>query len=164
MLPRTYDAQNCSIARALEVLGDRWTLLVIRDAFLGLRRFDDFQRDLDIARNVLTDRLADQAGEGVLERRRYQERPERFEYRLTEKGRELWPVTMALLRWGDRYYATEGPPRLIRHRDCGGEVTERLRCDRCGADLDLQDVEAVFGPGAKRHGVGAPIDERPAAA
>ncbi|HSD80191.1 MAG TPA: helix-turn-helix domain-containing protein [Solirubrobacteraceae bacterium] len=164
MLPRTYDDQNCSIARALEVLGDRWTLLVIRDAFLGLRRFDDFQRDLGVARNVLADRLGRLVDEGILHRHRYQERPERFEYRLTAKGRELWPVTMALLRWGDRYYAGDGPPRLIRHRGCGGAVTERLRCDRCGADLDLGDVEAVFGPGARRHGEGDPIDDRPAAA
>jgi hypothetical protein len=100
----------------------------------------------------------------VLERVRYQERPERFEYRLTAKGRDLWPVTMALLRWGDRHYATEGPPRLIRHRDCGGKVTERLQCDRCGADLELHDVEAVFGPGARRHREGEPVDGQPAAA
>jgi DNA-binding HxlR family transcriptional regulator len=164
MLPRTYDSQHCSIARALEVLGDRWTLLVIRDAFLGLRRFDDFQRDLGVARNVLTDRLGRLVEEGVLDRVRYQERPERFEYRLTEKGRDLWPVTMALLRWGDRHYATEGPPRLIRHRECGGNVTEHLRCDRCGADLELRDVEAVFGPGARRHREGEPVDGQPAAA
>jgi DNA-binding HxlR family transcriptional regulator len=164
LLPRTYESQNCSIARALEVLGDRWTILVIRDALLGLRRFDDFQRDLGIARNVLTDRLQRLVAEGVLERRRYQERPERFEYRLTAKGRDLWPLTMALLRWGDRHYAEGKPPRLIRHRDCGGQVTERLRCDRCGADVDLPDVEAVFGPGARRHEAGDPVDDRPAAA
>lgn len=164
MLPRTYETQHCSIARALEVLGDRWTLLVIRDAFLGLRRFDDFQRDLGVARNVLTDRLGRLVEEGVLERRRYQERPERFEYRLTQKGRDLWPVTMALLRWGDRHYATEGAPRLVRHRDCGGSITERLRCDRCGADLELRDVEAFFGPGARRHREGEPVDDQPAAA
>src|SRR4051812_15920954 len=103
MLPRTYHDQHCSIARALEVLGDRWTLLVIRDAFLGVRRFDDFQRDLGVARNVLTDRLGRLVEEGVLERVRYQERPERSEYRLTEKGLDLWPVTMALLRWGGRH-------------------------------------------------------------
>jgi DNA-binding HxlR family transcriptional regulator len=164
MLPRAYDSQNCSIARALEVLGDRWTLLVVRDAFLGLRRFDDFQRDLGVARNVLADRLGRLVEEGVLERRRYQARPERFEYRLTDKGRGLWPVTMALLHWGDRYYAADGPPRVVRHRGCGGEVTERLTCDRCGARLELGDVEAVFGPGAQRHAAGAGIDERPAAA
>src|SRR5688500_9730788 len=97
MLPRTYEDQNCSVARALEVLGDRWTLLVVRDAFLGVRRFDDFQRSLGIARNVLADRLGRLVDEGVLERRRYQERPERFEYRLTPKGLDLLPVTMSLM-------------------------------------------------------------------
>jgi DNA-binding HxlR family transcriptional regulator len=164
MLPRTYDSQNCSIARALEVLGDRWTILIVRDAFLGLRRFDDFQRDLGVARNVLTDRLCRLVEEGILERRRYQERPERFEYRLTDKGRDLWPLTMALARWGDRHYATAGPPRIIRHRGCGGQIGERLRCERCGADVELGDVEAVFGPGARQHAPGEPVGDRPAAA
>src|SRR5919112_1114607 len=108
MLPRTYDSQHCSIARALEVLGDRWTLLVIRDAFLGLRRFDDFQRDLGIARNVLADRLGRLVDEGILERHAYQERPERFEYRLTEKGADLWPVLISLMKWGDRHDPADG--------------------------------------------------------
>jgi DNA-binding HxlR family transcriptional regulator len=164
VLPSTYTGQNCSIAKSLELLGERWTLLVVREAFLGTRRFEGFTERLDIARNVLATRLARLVDEGVLEKVRYQERPERFEYRLTEKGLDLWPVTMALLRWGDRHYATEGPPRLIRHRGCGGNVTERLRCDRCGADLDLRDVEAVFGPGARRHREGEPVDGHPAAA
>jgi DNA-binding HxlR family transcriptional regulator len=149
MLPRTYDAQNCSIARALEVLGDRWTLLVIRDAFLGVRRFDDFQRDLGVARNVLTDRLQRLVEEGILERHLYQERPERFEYRLTAKGLDLWPITISLLHWGDRYYATDsGPPRIVRHRDCGGEITRHLTCERCGRQLGPRDVVAEPGPGA----------------
>src|SRR3954452_18483703 len=164
MLGRSYDGQVCSIARSLEIVGERWTLLVLRDAFLGVRRFEDFQRSLGVARNVLTDRLGRLVDEGVLERVRYQERPERFEYRLTEKGRDLWPVTMALLRWGDRHYATEGPPRLIRHRGCGGHVTEHLCCDRCGADLELREVEGVVGPGAGRHREGEPVDGPPAAA
>jgi DNA-binding HxlR family transcriptional regulator len=150
MLPRTYDTQVCSIARALEVLGDRWTLLIIRDAFMGVRRFDDFQRSLDVARNVLTDRLARLVDEGVLERVRYQERPERFEYRLTAKGIDLWPTTMALLQWGDRHYASEvGRPRIVRHRDCGGEVSRHLTCERCGAELGPRDVIAAPGPGAR---------------
>jgi DNA-binding HxlR family transcriptional regulator len=149
MLPRTYDDQNCSIARALEVLGDRWTLLVIRDAFLGVRRFDDFQRDLGVARNVLSDRLQRLTDEGLLERRRYRERPERFEYRLTEKGIALWPAIMTLMKWGDRYYAPpDGPPRVVRHRDCGGEITERLTCTACGAQLTARDVYSEPGPGA----------------
>ena len=92
MLGKDYEGQECALAAALEVLGERWTLLVIRDAFLGLRRFDDFQRDLGIARNVLSDRLQRLTDEGLLERHRYQERPERFEYRLSEKGIDLWPA------------------------------------------------------------------------
>jgi DNA-binding HxlR family transcriptional regulator len=149
MLPRTYENQNCSVARALEVLGDRWTILVIRDAFLGVLRFEDFQRDLGVARNVLADRLSRLVDEGVLQRVRYQERPERFEYRLTEKGIDLWPVTIALMQWGDEYYTEPGrPPRIIRHRDCGGEVTRHLTCDRCGAELGPRDVVPEPGPGA----------------
>jgi len=149
MLPRTYDDQNCSVARALEVLGDRWTLLVIRDAFLGVRRFDDFQRNLGVARNVLSDRLQRLVDEGLLERQRYQERPERFEYRLSEKGIELWPTIITLMKWGDRYYAPpEGKPRIVRHRDCGGEVTGSLTCDRCGARLTAREVVSEPGPGA----------------
>jgi DNA-binding HxlR family transcriptional regulator len=149
MLPRTYEEQNCSVARALEVLGDRWTLLVIRDAFLGVRRFDDFQRDLGVARNVLSDRLQRLVDEGLLERRRYQERPERFEYRLSQKGIDLWPAIVTLMKWGDRYYAPpEGPPRVVRHRGCGGEVTDHLRCAKCGAELSARDVVSEPGPGA----------------
>ena len=109
MLPRTYDDQDCSIARALEVLGDRWTMLVIREAFMGVRRFDDFQRNLGVARNVLTDRLGRLVEEGILGRMPYQERPERFEYRLTGKGVDLWPVMMSLMPWGDRLPGPTGP-------------------------------------------------------
>jgi DNA-binding HxlR family transcriptional regulator len=149
MLPRTYDDQTCSVARALEVLGDRWTLLVIRDAFLGVRRFDDFQRDLGVARNVLSDRLQRLVDEGLLERHRYQERPERFEYRLTEKGTDLWPAIVTLMKWGDRYYAPpEGPPRIVRHRGCGGEVTANLTCGACGQTLTAHDAYSEPGPGA----------------
>jgi DNA-binding HxlR family transcriptional regulator len=147
VLQRTYENQQCSIARSLEVVGERWTLLVLRDAFLGIRRFDDFQRDLGVARNVLADRLARLVGEGILERRRYQERPERFEYRLTAKGRDLWPVLHALASWGDAHAAPDGPPRLFRHRDCGGTVTDRRTCSKCGAELDVRDVEVLEGPG-----------------
>ena len=149
VLHRTYEGQVCSVAGALEVLGERWTLLIIRDAFLGVRRFDDFQRRLGISRGVLTARLEWLCEEDILERRRYQERPERFEYRLTEKGRDLWPVLMALMRWGDRYEAEGGPPRMVFHRDCGGEVTAQLTCAKCDAELTVRDVETRAGPGAR---------------
>jgi DNA-binding HxlR family transcriptional regulator len=149
MLPRTYDGENCSIARALERLGERWTLLVLREAFTGARRFEEFAERLDIARNVLTARLALLVDEGVLERRRYQERPERFEYRLTEKGLDLFEVLVALMQWGDRWYAPDGPPRVVRHRDCGGTIDAHLTCDRCGARVTARDVRLEAGPGAR---------------
>ena len=151
MLPRTYDNQVCSIARTLERIGDRWTMLIIRDAFLGVRRFDDFQGELGVARNVLTDRLARLVDEGILEKHAYQERPARFEYRLTDKGVDLWPVLVSLMKWGDRHSpADAGPPTLILHRGCGGEVDERFRCERCGADVDARSAEATRGPGSRR--------------
>ena len=149
MLHRTYDNQQCSIARTLEIVGERWTLMVLRDAFLGIRRFDDFQRELGIARNVLTDRLTRLVDEGILERRRYHERPERFEYRLTDKGRDMWPILHALVTWGDTHAAPQGPPRVFRHRGCGGRVTDRRACAKCGAELDVRDVEVRAGPGLK---------------
>src|SRR5438067_12920155 len=121
MLKRGYEGQACSIAGALEVVGERWTLLIVRDLFLGVRRFDDLQRDLGIARNVLRDRLALLVDEGILVRRRYQERPERFEYKLSEKGTDLWPVLHALMSWGDRHAPLPaGPPTVVAHRGCGG--------------------------------------------
>src|SRR3954467_12866127 len=149
MLGRLYEEQTCSIARSLEVIGERWTLLVLRDAFLGVRRFDDFQRSLGIARNVLTARLGRLVDEGVLERVAYQQRPERFEYRLTEKGLGLWPVIVSLLRWGDEHYAEDaGPPSLLEHRVWCGTVTEPVTCSRCGAELGAREVRVLPGPGA----------------
>jgi DNA-binding HxlR family transcriptional regulator len=149
MLNRTYDNQVCSIARTLEVIGERWTILVLRDAFMGIRRFDDFQRDLGIARNVLADRLQRLVDAEILDRRPYQERPPRYEYRLTDRGRELFPVLHSLRIWGDRYLAPDGPPRLIRHRDCGGEIDEHLTCTKCGARVTAREVTASDGPGMK---------------
>ena len=146
MLPRTYDNQVCSVARTLEVIGDRWTLLVIRDAFLGVRRFEDFQRSLGVARNVLTERLNRLVEEGILRRRRYQQRPARYEYRLTRKGVDLWPVMMTTMKWGDRYLYPGEKPRLVRHKDCGGDIDQRLHCSRCGAELEPTDVYVETGP------------------
>src|SRR3954469_2943711 len=126
MLGRSYEGQVCSVARTLEVVGERWTLLIVRDAFFGVRRFDDFQRSLGIARNVLQGRLERLVEEGILERVRYQERPERFEYRLSEKGIDLWPVMVSMLTWGDKHAATEdGPPVVIEHRGWGGPLDDR---------------------------------------
>jgi DNA-binding HxlR family transcriptional regulator len=141
-LPRTYDNQICSVARSLEAIGDRWTMLLIRDVFLGVRRFDDFQRSLGIARNVLADRLARLVDDGILERRPYSDRPERYEYRLTAKGIDLWPVLVSLMKWGDRYAAPDGPPMLVLHKGCGGEVDARFMCEKCGAAVDARSAEA----------------------
>jgi DNA-binding HxlR family transcriptional regulator len=149
MLKRTYDDQVCSLARTLEVVGERWTLLIIRDTLTtGASRFDDFLERLDIARNVLTDRLRGLVEHGVLERARYQERPERFEYRLTAKGMELATPVVALMTWGDRHLAgPEGPPRVIEHPGCGGRVSARLVCEECGQMPDA--VTTRQGPGAR---------------
>jgi DNA-binding HxlR family transcriptional regulator len=147
MLPRTYDNQVCSIARALEMVGDRWTMLVIREAFMGTRRFEEYQRNLGCARNVLTDRLNRLVEVGILRKEPYQERPTRHEYRLTRRGVELWPAMMTLKAWGDKHLAPDGPPVLVLHRDCGGELDERLHCGRCGAELGPADVYVEPGPG-----------------
>jgi DNA-binding HxlR family transcriptional regulator len=149
MLPRTYEDQNCSIARALEMVGDRWTMLVVREAFMGTRRFEDYHHRLGCARNVLTDRLKRLVDGGILRKDRYQERPARYEYRLTRRGVELWPAVIALKSWGDRYLAPDGPPLLVLHTDCGGEIDERLHCRNCGAELGPKDVYLERGPGAK---------------
>ena len=145
MLPSTYDGQNCSIARSLELLGERWTLLVIREAFLGTRRFEGFTERLDIARNVLTTRLTRLVEEGVLEKVAYQERPPRYEYRLTDKGLDLWPIIVSLLQYGDRYYAPDGPPVILRHRGCGGEIDAHRICSACGKRLTARDSMATAG-------------------
>jgi DNA-binding HxlR family transcriptional regulator len=148
VLPSTYTGQNCSIAKSLELLGERWTLLVVREAFLGTRRFEAFLERLDVARNVLSSRLARLVDEGVLEKVRYQERPDRFEYRLTDKGIDLWPVIVALLQFGDRYYAPGGPPVVLRHRDCGGEVDDHRMCSACGMRLTARDSFATASAAA----------------
>lgn len=150
VLRSDYDDQVCSIARTLEVVGERWTLLVVRDLFLGLRRFDELQEELGIARNVLAARLDKLVGAGVVERRPYSVRPPRHEYVLTAKGRALWPTIHALMRWGDEHVPTPGgPPTVVVHRgECGGEVDARGVCAGCGALLGTREVQALPGPGA----------------
>lgn len=132
---------DCSIAQTLEVVGEWWTLMILRDAFQGVRRFDDFQQDLGIARNVLTQRLQRLVGEGILERRRYQTQPERFEYRLTEKGIDLYPVLISLMRWGDRWaVGTDGPPLVLTHKSCGHEGLPAMACQGCGEEVGARDM------------------------
>jgi DNA-binding HxlR family transcriptional regulator len=147
VLRRDYEGQNCSIARALEVVGERWTLLIIRDVFLGLRKFDEIHESLGIARNVLTDRLNRLVEEGILERVRYSERPERYEYRLTRKGRELDIALAGLRQWGDKYLS-EKPPRLLRRKADRKPVVAALVAK--GADvLRPEEVESVPVRGLK---------------
>jgi DNA-binding HxlR family transcriptional regulator len=148
MLNRDYEGQNCSIARALEVIGERWTLLIVRDVFLGLRRFEQFQENLGIARNVLTDRLNRLVEEGILERVRYSERPERYEYRLTQKGRDLNLALAGLRQWGDKY-RSEKPPVLLRRKADKKPVVAALVPK--GTDvLRAEELELVPGPGRTR--------------
>jgi DNA-binding HxlR family transcriptional regulator len=147
MLKRDYEGQVCSIARTLEVVGDRWTLLVVRDVGLGVRRFDELQASLGVATNVLTDRLNRLVAEGVLERVRYNERPERFEYGLTEKGRELGVALLALMQWGDRHLS-DNPPKIARRRSDGARVAIRIVA-KDGTAVAPGDLEIVPGPGAR---------------
>jgi DNA-binding HxlR family transcriptional regulator len=148
MLGRTYEGQNCSVAKTLELVGERWTVLILREVYFGHRRFDEMADHLGIARNVLTARLQRLIDEGVLDKVAYQERPQRYEYRLTAKGLDLWPVLVTLMQFGDRYYAPDGPPVVITHRDCGGTVDAHRICEKCGARLSAKDVRAHAGPGA----------------
>jgi DNA-binding HxlR family transcriptional regulator len=139
MLPSTYEDQNCTIARALEIVGERWTLLVIRDALLGIRRFEDFQARLGISRAVLSDRLSELVEHGILDRVPYQERPVRHEYVITERGEALWPAIAALWQWGSAL-TPEGSPRRFRHADCSGSIEAEVRCTDCGQILEPEDV------------------------
>ena len=141
--------QGCSHAKSLEVIGERWSLLIIRDVMTGNRRFSGIQANLGIARNVLSARLQRLLDEGIIERRAYQESPPRHEYFLTEKGLDLWPSLIALMGWGDRHSGNpDGPPLSLAHKDCGGAVSDRGICDSCGEVLTARDARAVPGPGA----------------
>lgn len=146
MLGRTYDNQNCSAARALEVIGERWSLLIIRDAmFGGITKFSDFQRNLRIAPNILTDRLEGFVAAGLMRMRRYSD--QHREYVLTDKGLDLQPVIIALTEWGDRWAAPDGPPIVYQHDDCGGHVGLRAQCATCGKTPPPAQVIAQPGQG-----------------
>jgi DNA-binding HxlR family transcriptional regulator len=145
----SYADMRCSIAQSLEIVGEWWTLLILRDSFFGVRRFDDFVERLGIARNVLTDRLNTLVDAGVLERRAYDQARGRCDYVLTDKGRALWPVMATLRQWGDEWILGAGnEPVLLEHRDHGHFTTVKMICDVCGDELDARSVRAAPGPGA----------------
>jgi len=149
VLRHDYPGQACSVAKSLEVIGERWSLLIVRDVMNGNRRFSGIQKSLGVARNVLSARLQRLIDEDILERRAYQESPPRHEYFLTEKGLDLWPALMALMHWGDRHTpGPEGPPLTVIHKACGGTVSDRGICESCGEVLTARDAQAVPGPGA----------------
>ena len=145
MLGKTYDSQVCSIARSLELVGERWSLLILRNAlFAANTRYGEFQRSLGIATNVLQDRLDGFVAGGIMERREAGGQPE---YVLTEKGRDFAPALIALTQWGDKWAAPDGPPILYRHATCGGAVSVEVRCASCGEVADLATIDAHPGPG-----------------
>lgn len=139
----------CSVAQTLEIVGERWALLVLREAYLDTTRFDDLQANIGCARNILSDRLRKLVANGILERSRYNDRPPRFDYRLTQRGLDLYPAIIALMRWGDRYLATErGPAIVLEHNACGRQTTPRFVCSHCGEPLEAPETKALIGPGA----------------
>lgn len=157
--PDTSDATqalNCSIASTLQVIGDRWTLLILRDAFRGVRRFDDFASDLGIARNLLTDRLTKLVEHGILAKVPYQERPVRYEYRLTAKGLDLSPALVAFMHWGDKHLAADEPPVVLVHDACGAPLDQVFVCWRCDETLSPRQIRSRPG--------GAPVRGVPASA
>jgi len=144
----SFEDVNCSVAQCLEVVGEWWSLLIVRDAFLGVTRFDDFQARLGISRNILNQRLSHLVDHGVLKRVPYEEHPPRSEYRLTDKGRDLFHVMTAMRQWGDRWAAADGPPLKLRHKACGHVTKAVVACSHCGEPLDARSVIAQPGPGA----------------
>jgi DNA-binding HxlR family transcriptional regulator len=149
MQRKSFEAMNCSVAQCLEVIGEWWTPLILRDLFMGVSRFDDFHTRLGISRNILAERLNRLVDHGIIERALYQEHPERFSYKLTEKGAALWKVVTAMREWGDRWAAPQGPSVQLVHRACGQVTTLALVCDHCGARLERRDARLVDGPGAR---------------
>jgi len=151
--------ENCSMARTVSVIGDRWTLLILRDCFLRVRRFEDFQGRLGITRPILANRLKKLVDEFVLVKVPYQQRPLRYEYRLTQKGLDLYPIVMAIVHWGDVHLSgKKGRPLLHTHDLCGKDFDPVMVCSECGEPLIAKQVHVYRGPGAKnsRH---LPLDE-----
>ncbi|WP_040363008.1 winged helix-turn-helix transcriptional regulator [Congregibacter litoralis] len=154
------DQQVCSVARALSVVGERWTLLILRDAFFGTRRFDQFQSNLGITRHRLSERLGKLVDQGVLTRVKYSEKPPRYEYRLTRKGLGLYPVLMMLGRWGDEWMDRgDGAPVEYFHQRCGKKTRPLMTCSECHEDLRPQHVTPMVGPALATHVKGVRVGE-----
>lgn len=149
MVTTLFDEFHCSIARTGQVLGDPWRVLIVRDLFLGLRTYDELLQDLGIATNVLASRLSALVHAGVIERRGYREHPPRYEYHLTDAGRDLYGVILAMMAWGDRHRAAEGAPLFVTHESCGERTTPRVTCSHCGEPLSDQTVSVSAGPGGR---------------
>ena len=145
----SFEGIDCSIAQTLEIVGEWWSLLIVRDAMLGMTRFEEFENDLQIYRNILSKRLTHLVDHGVLARRPYQSRPARDEYVLTDKGRDLWQVIAALRQWGDRWEAPDGPPATVTHRSCGQPSTVVPVCGSCGEVLTPGSLTVTSRPSAR---------------
>jgi DNA-binding HxlR family transcriptional regulator len=145
---KSFEEMDCSVAQALEVIGEWWTMLIVRDCFLGVTRFEEFHQRLGISRNILTDRLGHLVDKGVLVRVPYQEHPARYDYRLTDKGRDLWLVLTALRQWGDRWESHHGDPVVLEHPGCGQVTTVVGTCSGCGSPLDARSVRVAAGTGS----------------
>ncbi len=147
---KSFAGMDCSVAQCLEVVGEWWSMLIVRDAFLGITRFDQFQRRLGISRNILHERLDKLVNAEVLARVPYSAHPPRDDYRLTDKGRDLWPVVTAMRQWGDRHVAPAGPPMTVIHKACGNVCEAVMVCASCGERVRPRDVVAVASAGHER--------------
>jgi len=161
MLGRTYDNENCTVARALEIVGERWSLLIVRDAiFRGTTKFSEFQRNLGIAPNILASRLDGFVEAGLMEARRYSDQHDHREYVLTERGLDLQPVIIALTDWGDKWAAPQGPFIVYQHEGCGGGIRQHLSCTACKAVPQAAEIKARLAPGRSTSDVPAPPKRR----
>jgi DNA-binding HxlR family transcriptional regulator len=146
---RSVKDMNCSVARALSVVGERWTMLILREAFMGRRRFDEFQSGTGIARNILSTRLHALVADEIFERSDDAGPDHHIEYRLTKKGLDLYPVVLALMRWGDTWMTDElGPPMTLMHRTCGHATSPSMVCSHCSATIDARAMQAIAAPHA----------------
>ncbi len=151
---------QCSVAKSLDLVGEWWSLLIVRDVFYGIRRFDSLLRRLSISKKILANRLAKLTDAGILEKRAYQERPVRYEYRLTQKGKELFPVILTLVHWGDKWMSDEaGPPVKLFHQSCGHQAHPQVVCHHCKEPLKARDIELEIQPHAVTDSVRQLLEE-----